>query len=277
MDESFNEATLTAALTTRWLGHLAYFFPTIGSTNDWLKAQVAAGDEQTPPAGALAVADYQSQGKGRLNRRWEARPGTSLLFSVLFRPHWPAVRANWLTMMASLAAAEAIEQVTGLVVGLKWPNDVIMASRNSVFGKNRVSNIRKVGGLLLEGEFEGDYLQTAVLGIGLNVNLRPEELPPVIFPATSLLAELGRPVSRLALLVALLQRLEEWYEVAEAGRSPQPAWDERLVTKGRPVQVSGAITLEGMAEGTDEWGHLWVRDAAGVLHVVTAGDVTLRE
>ncbi|MEW5989236.1 MAG: hypothetical protein AB1791_21635, partial [Chloroflexota bacterium] len=154
---------------------------------------------------------------------------------------------------------------------------VVIASRNSVFGKNRVSNIRKVGGLLLEGEFEGDHLQTAVLGIGLNVNLRPEELPPVIFPATSLLAELGRPVSRLALLVALLQRLEERYEAADGGQSPQPAWDERLVTRGRPVRVSGATTVSGVAEGTDEWGSLLVRDAAGALRVVAAGDVTLRE
>jgi biotin-(acetyl-CoA carboxylase) ligase len=109
------------------------------------------------------------------------------------------------------------------------------------------------------------------------VNVERGQLPETPVPATSLLAASGQPVERLPLLGALLLRLEQGYEAAVEGRSPQPAWDDLLVTRGRPVTVHGdGVQLDGVATGTDEWGRLLVRDAEGAVHAVSAADVTLR-
>ncbi|HFQ94256.1 MAG TPA: biotin--[acetyl-CoA-carboxylase] ligase, partial [Anaerolineae bacterium] len=210
-------------------------------------------------------------GKGRLQRRWEAPAGSSLLLSLLFKPDWPAEQANWLTMIASVAMAEAVAEETAVPVRIKWPNDLVI----------KVENVwHKVGGLLLEGDVGVDgRIRSVVLGIGLNVNIPAEQLPTGETPPTSLLAVLGRLVSRRALLVDFLQRVEVGVDTAVAGQSPQAAWQERLITLGQPVQVTHTGTnqaIVGMAESTDAFGHLLVRDETGKLHTVTAGDVTLR-
>lgn len=271
VNESFNEQTIQAALTTRWLGRVFHYYPSLASTNDAIKQMVAKGTSWYPSAGTLLITDYQSQGKGRLNRHWQAPAGTSLLFSLCFRPHWPPEQANWLTMMAALAAAEAIEAVAGLSVSLKWPNDLLLGN---------APDWRKAGGILLEGEIRQGRLESAILGIGLNVNLTADQLPAGATPPTSLSLESGRPISRLALLATLLAQLEAHYELAKQGQSPQPAWNGRLVTIGRRVVVTAAGSpgqpLEGIAEATDKWGHLLLRDDSGVLRVIAAGDVTLQ-
>jgi BirA family transcriptional regulator, biotin operon repressor / biotin---[acetyl-CoA-carboxylase] ligase len=271
--DKLNETAVLAALRTNWLGRPCYYQPVVGSTNDLLKKVVAEGTADPLPAGTLWLTDHQSQGRGRLQRRWQAPAGTSLLFSLLFRPHWPAEQANWLTMMTALAAAEAVEAATGLVVGLKWPNDIMLADKGHWY---------KLGGILLEGDIvENGRLDRAVVGVGLNVNIAADQLPPAITPATSLLRVLGRPLERLPLLVDLLGRLEQFYETAAAGQSPQPTWNKRLLTVGQPVRVTydtskTAQVIEGLAEATDSWGHLLVRDGRGKLHTISAGDVTLR-
>jgi BirA family transcriptional regulator, biotin operon repressor / biotin---[acetyl-CoA-carboxylase] ligase len=270
MTEPLTPQTIQANLTTQWLGRSCHVYDTLPSTNETLKEMVAAGTSQQPPAGTLVIADYQSQGKGRLNRPWQAPAGTSLLFSLLFRPNWPPEQATWLTMMAALAATEAIEAETGLPASLKWPNDVLLGS---------APHWRKTGGILLAGDLAHDRLQSAVLGIGLNVNLTADQLPPAAFPPTSLLIETGRPVPRLPLLATLLGRLESHYEAARQGRSPQPAWNARLITVGQRVtaaQQPAGSPLEGLVEGTNEWGHLLLRDDNGRLHLLAAGDVSLQ-
>ncbi len=143
----------------------------------------------------------------------------------------------------------------------------------------------KVGGVLLDAALDGDgRLAHAVIGIGLNVNVPVGALPntavtPAALPAASLLVAAGRPTPRRTLLVALLERLEAYYDAADAGRSPHAPWNARLMTLGQAVRVSAAgsaAPLAGVAEGTNEGGCLLVRDAAGTLHTVAAGDVTLR-
>jgi BirA family transcriptional regulator, biotin operon repressor / biotin---[acetyl-CoA-carboxylase] ligase len=273
MNDTFTESEILAALKTRRLGRPTYYLPETESTNDLLR-EMSAGESGRLPSGTLVIADYQRRGKGRLGRRWEAPPATSLLFSLLFRLDWPAEQATWLTMMGSLAAVTAIEQATALEAAIKWPNDLLTGTS--------AGGWRKVGGLLLEGDFdEHGRLRTAVLGIGINVNVAAAQLPEGPTPATSLLVESGRPVNRLHLLADLLQRLETMVE-ATPGQTPQPRWHERLVTLGQAVQVTSApgkaahSSLSGIAEGTDAWGRLLVRDEAGTLHTISAGDVTLR-
>ena len=271
MAERLDEIAVQSALSTGWLGRSYHYRPTIGSTNDRLKEMAAASDGEELPAGTVLLANFQSHGRGRLNRRWQVPAGTSLLFSVLFRPNWPADRANWLIMATGVAAVEAVIAESGLMAGLKWPNDLMV----DVAGE-----WRKAGGLLLEGNLSADgRLESAILGIGINVNVPAEQLPEATVAATSLLVAGGRPVSRLALLVTLLERLEAHYEAADRGQSPQVAWLQHLITLGQAVQVTNAVsgqTLRGIAEGTDDSGHLLLRDEREELHRVSAGDVTLR-
>lgn len=262
-DDRLSRAAVMSQLHSGWLGRPAHVISRLGSTNTALKEMAEDG----APAGTLLITDFQEAGKGRFDRRWEAPAGTSLLFSLLFRPGWPARRASWLTMCAGLAVVEAVEAKTDLHAGLKWPNDVMLAT---------AEGWRKTAGLLLETELEDEQLRLAVLGIGLNVNIPPEQLPTA--GATSLLAAGGERTPRLPLLATLLERLERWYEGAEGEESPQPAWNSRLITLGRRIRVSGGPeTVKGTAQGTDEWGRLLVRDDEGRVHAVPAGDVTLRE
>jgi BirA family biotin operon repressor/biotin-[acetyl-CoA-carboxylase] ligase len=145
--------------------------------------------------GAVAVAEEQTEGRGRLGRRWFAPPRTSILCSVLLEPRVGEARLPELSVVAGEAVAEAIERTTGLEARIKPPNDVLLSDR-------------KAAGILAEAR-EG----RVVLGIGVNVNVPADALPTGLdTPATSLLAELGHPVDRAKLLVDLLATLEARYD-----------------------------------------------------------------
>lgn len=260
-----SEPSIQPLLQTSWLGRSYIFLPEVGSTNDYLREQ------KLLPHGTVIATDYQSAGRGRLDRRWEAPPATALLFSILLRPDWPAERAIWLTMIAGVAVAAAVEEVATITVGLKWPNDLVV----DIDGE-----WHKVCGVLLDTSIDANgRLETTVLGVGLNVNIPAESLPQTSFPATSLLAATGWPVSRPPLLAACLRQVEQQYDAAERGRSPWALWNERLMMLGQPVAISRPgeeAPLLGIAEATEEDGALLVLDANGRLHRVVAGDVSLR-
>jgi BirA family transcriptional regulator, biotin operon repressor / biotin---[acetyl-CoA-carboxylase] ligase len=148
------------------------------------------------PEGAVAVADEQTAGRGRLGRRWFAPAGTSLLCSVQLRPEVSPERLPELTGLAARACAEAIADLTEIEPELKFPNDLLVDGR-------------KVAGILAEARED-----RVVLGVGVNVNVEEIDLPTEVDrPATSLLVETGRTISRAGLLVELLERLEQRYDV----------------------------------------------------------------
>ena len=153
------------------------------------------------PEGAVAVADEQTEGRGRLDRRWHAPAGTSLLCSLLLRPEVDAERLPELSVVAAEACVEAIAAVAGVHAVVKFPNDVLVAGR-------------KVAGILGEAS-----AGSVVLGIGVNVNQTARQLPRrVRLPATSLLIESGSRVDRAELLAVLLERLEHRYDAWLAAR-----------------------------------------------------------
>jgi BirA family biotin operon repressor/biotin-[acetyl-CoA-carboxylase] ligase len=248
-------------LETEFVGRNLVYRPAIGSTNDEARRLARAGALE----GTLVVTDYQTSGRGRLDRRWEAPAGSSLLMSLVFRPHLAAHQVQRLTMICGLAAVDAIEAETRLQVGLKWPNDLVIAGA-------------KLGGILTEIELDGSRVDHVVVGIGLNVNLDPDQLPQdLLVSATSLSQASGRKVARLPLLRDLLRAIEVRYRALQAGQSPQAEWAARLVTLGQSVAVSAMDScLEGVAEGVDDNGALLLRLADGRLETVLAGDVTLR-
>jgi len=155
--------------------------------------------------GAVAVAEEQTEGRGRLGRNWEAPAGTSVLVSVLLLPTVAASRLPELSLVAGNAVAEAILEVTGIEPAIKFPNDVLIGGR-------------KVAGILAESS-EG----RVVLGIGVNANQTREQLPAKTqTEPTSLRLELGEPVSRSRLLAAILLQLERAYD----------AWIKETSTSG---------------------------------------------
>ena len=151
--------------------------------------------EEDDAEGTVAVAEEQSEGRGRLGRSWHAPPCTSVLLSVLLRPRVEAPRLPELSLIAGAAVAEAIAEVTGIEPSIKFPNDVLIGGR-------------KVAGILAEAS-DG----RVVLGVGVNANQTEAELPTETqLPPTSLRVELGRPIDRSALLVAILAQLERAYD-----------------------------------------------------------------
>jgi BirA family biotin operon repressor/biotin-[acetyl-CoA-carboxylase] ligase len=234
------------------------FFDEIASTNSELLAEARLG----APEGVVAVADFQTAGRGRLDRTWSARRGTALLVSVLLRPRMSVNRLGLVVMTCALAAADAVERVAGFRPGLKWPNDLVTGDR-------------KLAGVLAESAPGGGDVPV-VVGLGLNVSAGafPPELAGA---ATTCEDEAGQPVDRAELLVAFLDALETRYAGLFApGGSEQTLADYRAdsTTLGRRVQVETATgTVEGVASQIAWNGQLVVVDDDGGHVAVSSGDV----
>jgi BirA family transcriptional regulator, biotin operon repressor / biotin---[acetyl-CoA-carboxylase] ligase len=230
----------TLAATTRFgdIRELAE----VDSTNRYLLDLARGG----APEGVVVVADFQSAGRGRLGRSWEAPPGGGLLVSILLRPDTVEVPPGrrWLVIGAvALAAADACRQVAGVAPDIKWPNDLLLGDR-------------KLAGILAEAD-----AGAIVVGVGINVASAP--------PGA---ASLGPSVDRGQLLAGLLSNLEFW---CQDGNLVEAAYRDRCATVGRRVRVSlpGGRTVVGRAVAVDPDGRLCV--VAGgeeVLHL-SAGDV----
>lgn len=207
------------------------------------------------PEGAVAVAEHQTSGRGRMGRRWEDEAGRALLCSVLLRPKRRPLPQ--LSLVAALAVAEAIEEQTGCETAVKWPNDVLVDGR-------------KVAGILLEAS-EG----SVIVGIGVNVNQAAEELPATArHPPGSLRMATGRPHDRGVVLAAVLERLEHWYAAwSRGGLHPVvPHVEARNCLRGNEIAVAESAGLAGRIAPE---GGLEVRLASGETIVVESGEVEL--
>jgi BirA family biotin operon repressor/biotin-[acetyl-CoA-carboxylase] ligase len=259
-DSSFSDdRSVTGFRDIRW-------FESIDSTNRYLLEEARGGAAH----GVVAVADHQTAGRGRLGRSWEAPPGSNLLVSVLLRLDLPAGARHLASAAVALAAASAITGETGLVPGIKWPNDLLAADG------------RKLAGVLAEADLAGPPehgFPPIVVGIGINVGwpLADDDLPEgLVGEATSLEQEAGRPVDRSALLSSFLVDLGPrltWLGTPEGRISLASDLRRQCVTIGSRVQVqlSGG-QIEGTATDLTDEGHLVVATDAG-SETVVAGDV----
>lgn len=271
-----------------------------GSTNSDAMALARDG----APEGTVVVADHQSAGRGRLGRAWTAPPGASLLVSVLLRP--PATVVGSVGMAAGLSMAEAVEELTGVAPGLKWPNDLVVSLGGGGAGGGTGpesgdesgwsgaagggSPDRKLAGILAEADWPAgstasggwrpprpDERMAVVVGLGINVNW-PESLPDELVEiATALNHLVGRPVDRVELLGAYLRRLDGHYGSLVAARSAvglRDAWRARSATLGRRVRVDlGDHDVEGTAVDITDEGHLVVETPGGERRTFAVGDV----
>jgi len=253
----FDVERFRAALRTRAFGRELIFEPSTSSTMDDARAAAERGAAE----GLVALADEQTAGRGRLGRSWVAPPAVNLLPTLLLRP--PSAAMRQVAMIAPLAVCGAIEELHGVPLGVKWPNDV------QARGK-------KLAGILIETATSGDE-RFVLVGTGINVNFDPRPYDEVRDIATSVAVELGREVDREPLLAAYLAHFESLYSKAVAAASIRDAWRARLVTIGREVHAAWpGGTADGVAVDVDESGALVVQTASGDRVTVEAGDVTLR-
>lgn len=242
---------------TKRVGRCIVHVKRVDSTMRLAREYAAAGQAE----GLVVVADEQTGGRGRLDRRWES-VGESLHATVLLRPPPAGERLQTIPLVAGRSACEAVARVTGVEAGLKWPNDVMIDDK-------------KVGGVLVDAVHESPSKPPVVLvGVGINGNARKEALPKTLrLPATTLSMAAGRSVCLPAVLKVFLERLEsnydEWAAGGDAWRAPV---ESVMQTVGRRVRVSTPeAVIEGHALVLGPFGELVVQTEAG-RHSVRSGD-----
>jgi BirA family transcriptional regulator, biotin operon repressor / biotin---[acetyl-CoA-carboxylase] ligase len=234
------------------------------STNDVIEKLARDGVKE----GVVVFAESQTKGRGRLGRKWISPAHKGLWFSVLLRPDLRPQATTQLTVAAVTALARAIESQTRLTANIKWPNDILI-------------NGKKVAGILTELTAELDHVKHVILGIGLDVNLTPADLPSDLRKiATSLKIEAGQSINRPDLAAALLRELDRDYVRTCSGQFEEVAdeWEERCTTIGHEVTIRlGDRIIAGRAESLDDDGALLVRTQHGRLERIIGGDVTLEK
>jgi len=245
------------------IGKEIIFLETATSTND---VAIETGMRRENPEGLVIVADSQSHGKGRLGRKWISPPGVNLYFTVLLRPLFPPGEASILTLTAAVAVVSAIRNYTGVNAGIKWPNDILI-------------NGKKAGGVLLEMKAADNRINLLAVGIGLNVNMSPDELPEDIKSlSTSIKIETGEYVDRGKLLGKILAEIENTYKILLNGnkRALINEWIRLNFTLGNKVTVRNyERVISGIAENINDSGELVIRLPSGERETVSGGDVTI--
>jgi BirA family transcriptional regulator, biotin operon repressor / biotin---[acetyl-CoA-carboxylase] ligase len=236
-----------------------YHFFKAGSTNDIALELGHRG----APHGTVVIAEEQTAARGRVGRSWHSEKASGIYLSVLLRPPISPASAAMLTLVAGLAAQEAVARQTGLKPDIRWPNDLLLDGR-------------KFGGILTEMHAEPDRIRFVVVGIGINVNHEqfPEELATI---ATSLRIAAGREQSRLELLLQLLLELERYYNrfMADgAGPIVERFTQVSSYARGKRVRIEGATeTFTGTTDGLEPSGLLRVRRDGGRVETVVSGSV----
>ena len=268
---------LDSLIKTRWAGRNILCFDITDSTNLRIRQAGDAG----APHGTLAVADSQTAGRGRRGRSWESPAGNSIYMSILLRPQIPPEKASMITLVMALSVAEGITRCLGENAGadgsgadagassgirIKWPNDIII-------------NGKKLAGILTEMSAQIDYIDHVTVGVGINVNTVdfPEEIKET---ATSVRKEYGRLVKRAPLIAAVMERLEENYQMflrTEDLSGLMDRYNDLLVNRDRDVLIIGAKEkYQAHSMGIDRTGELVVRKDDGTIEKIYSGEVSVR-
>jgi BirA family biotin operon repressor/biotin-[acetyl-CoA-carboxylase] ligase len=254
---------LQDGLRTRRFGRSILFSREVDSTNKWAKELATYGACE----GTVAIAETQMKGRGRLDREWFSPTG-GLWFSLILRPNLSPTEAVRLTFVAGLAVAKVLREMFDLRAETRWPNDVLV-------------NGRKICGVLAEMNTTGETVDFVVVGVGVNANFDVENVFPKQLKrvATSLEKELGRKVRLEKLFRALLERLENLYELfVKEGFDPiLEEWKTYAGFLGCKVEVTGPTgEMSGLALDVDYEGVLVLRLEDGTVKRVFVGDVSVR-
>jgi len=247
---------VTRDLDTKFTGKKIHYCEAVPSTMDLAMELGMKG----LPEGTVVLAETQTKGKGRLGRIWFSPKYKGIYLSLILRPKFSPERTPLLTLLSAVSICEAIKEHCGIDAQIKWPNDILIHSK-------------KVAGILTELNAEMDEVNFVVIGIGLNVN---NEKKSLISGSTSLREVMGEEISRVALLQAILGRIEAnyIYFVQKGPKLIIDKWREYSVTLGKRVKVySHREHIEGHAANIDIDGGLLVRKDSGLTVKVMAGDV----
>lgn len=258
--DALDEHEIRAALRNSRLKGGVHVFQQVSSTNDAALSLARRGAGE----GTLVIAEEQTEGRGRLRRKWCSSPGLGLWFSLVLRPDLEARRSALVSLVGALGIATALRQEWGVKAQIKWPNDIVVGAK-------------KICGVLSEGEFEDGRVRFMVLGVGLNALHGPQDFPPDIrAKATSVTLESANEVRRLDLLSSVLRAVETRYLALGSegfgGMRGELLQLSSLVGKMTRV-VTGDSELEGTVVDLDENGALVVRLESGHLKSIVAGEV----
>ncbi len=236
----------------------------LGSTNTTALNLAAEG----APSGTVVAADSQSEGRGRLGRKWQSPPGLGLYLSIITRPRLSLSDLAKITLTAGLALRTAISTVSALETSLKWPNDILWQGK-------------KMAGILTECGAESEKGRAVIIGIGLNVNTRPDEFPAEIArQGVSMRAAANRFYDRGVILTAVTKAVEREIERLEKGNFAAILRDWRRWDASTGKQLTwlkpNGMPVCGISMGPDENGVLRIKDTAGLIHQVISGDLRLR-
>ena len=259
-DGIYNETTIADQIHTKWAGKTVHFARETDSTNLWIKRLAKEGASE----GTLALAEFQSAGRGRLGRSWEVPEGTSVMMSILLRPKFEPQYAPTLTLVMGMAVAKAVKSL-GFDVSIKWPNDVVVSHK-------------KICGILTEMGVRDGKIDYAVIGVGINVNIKefPEEMAD---KATSLYLESGKEFDRSQIPGLVMEAFEEYYEKFAATcdlSGLKEEYESILANYNQPVRVLAKEPYEGVARGITDGGELLVEKTDGTIATVSAGEVSVR-
>ena len=259
-DGIYNETTIADQIHTKWAGKTVHFARETDSTNLWIKRLAKEGASE----GTLALAECQSAGRGRLGRSWEVPEGTSVMMSILLRPKFEPQYAPTLTLVMGMAVAKAVKNL-GFDVSIKWPNDVVVSHK-------------KICGILTEMGVRDGKIDYAVIGVGINVNIKefPEEMAD---KATSLYLESGREFDRSQIPGLVMEAFEKYYEKFAATcdlSGLKEEYESILANYNQPVRVLAKEPYEGVARGITDGGELLVEKTDGTIVAVSAGEVSVR-
>ncbi|MCF8012045.1 MAG: biotin--[acetyl-CoA-carboxylase] ligase [Clostridiales bacterium] len=256
---------ITAEMKTSIIGQEIRHFTSVESTNK--SAKKWAGDGA--PEGSILVAEQQVTGKGRMGKSWFSPQSKGVWFSVILRPQLNIVDVSQITLLAAAAVSRGIHRNTGLITGIKWPND-LLASKNYS---------KKVCGILTEMNADMDHVNFVVLGVGLNVNVLENDIPCDLKNIiTSLNIEIGKKIDRVNLLRNILEELDYWYKqwIVNGFTYILEEWKKRNVTIGRRVKIATINeVVKGKAEDITEKGALVVRLDNGITRQFMVGEVSL--
>ncbi len=234
----------------------------VGSTNDTIR-QLA---EQCAPEGTVIIAEEQTKGKGRMNRTFYSPKHAGIYMSLLLRPKIPLQQATFITTAAAVAAAQAIQSVTGAKVGIKWVNDLYY-------------NNKKICGILTEAaiDIESGGLRYAILGIGINISPPQDGFPENLRTiAGSLLQQPGTNNIRVKIIAAFLNRFGSYYSHL-SDKTFMPEYRARSIVLGKQVQV---LLKDGpkpaLVTDIDDHANLHVQYADGSNQVLASGEISIR-
>ncbi len=244
------------------IGWRIHYFEELDSTQEAARELLGDGAAE----GSVVIAERQTAGRGRMGRSWHSPAGVNLYCTIILRPTMALAEVPRLSLVAGVAAADALAPVAPGMVALKWPNDVWLRGK-------------KAGGIIAEAVTDaGQQLTGVLLGIGLNINLAIDDLPPELREkATSVRIATGCPADRIAIAAALFSALDTRYMETLAGgfEAVRADWERFSALTGKRVAVvDGGRRLSGVVRGIDADGALLLDTGARVARIL-AGDVSI--